>query len=383
MPRLVRLPALLALPAILVSLMLSACALPQDVGAEGQVLRGADNPLATFAVQNVTQDTLPVLTHWPNSHPSQNLGWITHQRTSADPLIAPGDKLSLAVWDNDDTSLLSQPAQKVIQLPDLRVSSKGTVFLPYADEVYVAKMTPDEARAAIQAKLLTIIPSAQVQLAFVSGHNNSVDLVSGVPNPGNYPLTQRDLTITSLLALGGGVPSSMANPQVHLSRDGKLYGISAETLLAHPELDTTVRGGDKIFIEPDKRYFLSLGAASKETLVSFSKASVTALDAMSLIGGVNQATANPKGILILRDYPASAVRSDQKGPPKDRMIFVLDLTNADGLFSAGEFAIQDHDLVLVTQSPLINTKTVLSLVGSFIGLARNANSANNSLNLGL
>ena len=371
------------IPALLLNLMVSACALPQDVGAESQVLRGADDPTATFGVQNVTRATLPTLQRWPNSHPSQTLGWIAHQRTSPDPLIQAGDKLSLAVWDNDDTSLLSSPAQKVIQLPDLRVSSKGTVFLPYADEVYVAKMTPDEARTAIQTKLLSIIPSAQVQLSFTSGHNNSVDLVSGVPNPGSFPLQERDLTVTSLLALGGGVSSGANNPQVRLSRDGKLFGISAEALLAHPGLDTTVRGGDKIFVEPDKRYFLSLGAAGKETLINFAQASVTALDAMALIGGVNQASANPKGILILRDYPATAVRSDSKGPPKDRMIFVLDLTTADGLFSAGEFAIQDRDLVLVTQSPLINTRTVFGLVGSLVGLARNAGNVNKSLNLGL
>ena len=383
MPFLVRPHVPVLFSAILLHLLVSACALPQDVGVERHVLRGADDPAATFAVQYVTRDTLPALQHWPDSHPSQNLGWIAHQRTSPDPLIEAGDKLSLAVWDNDDTSLLSSPAQKVIQLPDLRVSSKGTVFLPYADEVYVAKMTPDEARAAIQAKLLSIIPSAQVQLSFTSGHNNSVDLVSGVPNPGTFPLPERDLTVTSLLALAGGVPNVANNPQVRLSRGGKLYGISAESLLAHPELDTTLRGGDKIFVEPDKRYFLSLGAAGKESQINFAQAKLTTLDAMALIGGVNQASANPKGILILRDYPAADVRSDGKGPSRDRTIFVLDLTTADGLFSAGEFGIQDHDLVLVTQSPLVNTRTVLSLVGSLLGLVRNVNTANKNLHLGL
>ena len=126
--------------------------------------------------------------------------------------------MDLAVWDNDDSSLLSSPDQKVIQLPGLKVSSKGTVFLPYADEVYVAKMTPDEARQAIQTKLLTIIPSAQVQLHFASGSGNSVSLVSGMPNPGPVPLADRSTTLTSVLAVGGGIPSGMVNPQINLSR---------------------------------------------------------------------------------------------------------------------------------------------------------------------
>jgi polysaccharide export outer membrane protein len=355
--------------------MLGACALPQDVGEERQILKGSDDPAATFAVQVVSRDTLPMLKDWPISHPIANLGWIKHSATASDPLIEAGDTVSLIVWDNDETSLLSTPTQNVIQLPNLRVSSKGTVFLPYADEVYIAKMTPDEARLAIQNKLLSIIPSAQVQLQFASGSNNSVELLSGVPRPGSYPLIDRSTTLTSVLALGGGIPSDMANPQINLSRAGKLYRISAASLLSNPQLDTTMRGGDKIFIEPEKRYFLSLGAAGKEAIVNFPRDRVSALDAMSLVGGVNQSTANPKGILILRDYPQSAVRTDGTGPSRDRMVFVLDLTNADGLFSAGEFAIQDRDLVLVTQSDLVNTKTVFGLIGSIFGLSNTVDSA--------
>ena len=369
------LPLYRNLAALAVVSLLGACALPQDVGEERQILKGADDPAATFAVQVVTRDSLPMLKDWPNSHPIANLGWIKHSSTAPDPLIEAGDTVSLIVWDNDETSLLSTPAQNVIQLPNLRVSSSGTVFLPYADEVYIAKMTPDEARKAIQDKLLTIIPSAQVQLQFASGSNNSVELVSGVPNPGSYPLTSRSTTLTSILALGGGVPTGLPNPQVNLSRGGKMYRISAEMLLSHPELDTTMRGGDKVFVEPDKRYFLSLGAAGTEALINFPRDRISALDAMSLVGGVNQATANPKGILILRDYPQSAVRSDGTGPSRDRMIFVLDLTSADGLFSAGEFAIQDRDLVLVTQSNLINTKTIFGLIGSVFGLSNTVDSA--------
>ena len=351
--------ALLALAALL-----GGCSPPQGAGEARQILKGQDDPAASFAVQVVSRDSLPMLKAWPNSHPTPNLGWIQHSATSPDPLIQPGDTLDLAVWDNDDSSLLSSPAQKVIQLPGLRVSSKGTVFLPYADEVYVAKMTPDEARAAIQKKLLDIIPSVQVQLHFASGSANSVDLVSGMPNPGKVPLADRNTTLTSVLAQGGGVPGAMVNPQVNLSRGGKLYRISSDTLLANPALDTTMRGGDKVFIEADKRYFLSLGASGTQSQVNFPRDRVTALDAMALIGGLKAATADPKGILILRAYPDSAVRSDNRGPSRDRMVFALDLTSADGLFSAGEFDIQSQDLVMVTQSPLVNVTTIISLTGS-------------------
>jgi polysaccharide biosynthesis/export protein len=355
--------------------LLAGCAVPQDLGEESQILAGAEDPAATFAVQLVTRDSLPALREWPASHPAAGSGWITHASTSPDPLITAGDKLDLTIWNNDENSLLSTPEQKVVQLPGLTVSSKGTVFLPYADEVYIAKMTPDEARMAIQTKLIEIVPTAQVQLQFASGQQNSVELVSGVPNPGVFPLENRNTTVTTLLALGGGIPSTLSNPQVKLSRDGRLYRVSAERLLSDPKLDTTLRGGDKVFIEADSRYFLALGAAGRESLVPFPRDRVSALDAMAIIGGINQVTADPRGILILRNYPQSAVRTDATGPSRDRMIFALDLTSADGLFSAGEFSIQDHDLVLVTQSDLVNTRTILNLVGSVFALSNTVDSA--------
>jgi polysaccharide export outer membrane protein len=338
-----------------------------------QVVAGVDRPDANFSVMMVTRDTPTVVAEWPNSHPAPSLGWIAHQRTSSDPLIQAGDTLSLAVWDNDDTSLLSSPAQKVIQLPDLRVLSDGTIFLPYIDQVYVAKMTPDEARKTIQDKLLQIIPSAQVQLTYASGTQNSVVVVAGVPNPGRVSLTDRSTTVTSVIAQSGGVPNGLANPQVNLQRDGKLYRISAQTLLERPELDTTLRGGDKVFITADDRYFMSLGASGKQAIINFTHDQITTLEAMSMIGGLDQGTADPKGILILRNYPASAVRSDtQKGPPLERMIFSFNLTTADGLFSAGEFKVEDRDLVLVTQSPLVNTRTIVTFVSGFLSAGRTA-----------
>lgn len=358
-------------PLLALILLLAACTPPQDVANVQQVTAGVDRADATFAVQIVSRATLSMLRTWPDSHPRANPGWIGHQRSGSDPQIQPGDKLSLAVWDNDESSLLSQPAQKVIQLPDLKVSTAGTIFLPYVDEVYVARMTPEQARKAIQTKLLSIIPSAQVQLNYASGVNNSVEVLSGLSNNGSFPLLDRSTTVSSILAQAGGVPVGMVNPQLSLARGGRVYRIAADTLLTHPELDTTLRGGDKIFIQPEDRYFLSLGAAGKEALFNFPRDNITTLDALSIIGGLNANTANPKGVLILRNYPDSMVRSDvQRGPPKSRMIFAFDMTSADGLFSAGEFKIEDRDLVLVTQSALVNTRTILGIVSDLMGTTR-------------
>lgn len=372
MVRLTGTPAL-ALPIVLV--LLQGCSLPQGAGMASQVMAGFEAPDADFDVQFVSAGTLAMLASWPQlADPNAIGGWIGHQGGPASTLIEAGDVLTVSVWNNEENALLGTPGQKQISIPPLTVSPDGTVFLPYAGKVYVAKMTPDEAREAVEGALLAVMPTAQVQLSVESGRRNVVELISGVAAPGAYPLPDRNYTVLSLLAAGGGASPALTNPQVRLMRDGRIHGVSLDTLLGDPALDTTLRGGDKIYVEGEDRYFLSLGAAGKEAQNFFPQAVVTALDAMSLIGGLADASADPKGILVLRNYPATALHAGGVGPVKARTIFVFDLTTADGLFSAGEFTIQHRDLVLVTESPVVSARTAISLFASAFGAANAAQS---------
>ncbi|MFN7052846.1 MAG: polysaccharide export protein, partial [Gemmobacter sp.] len=110
------------------------------------------------------------------------------------------------------------------------------------------------------------------------------------------------------------------NPLVRLIRDDKTYEVSAQRLLADASLNTTLRGRDKILVEEDRRYFTAMGATGAEKIVSFDKESITALEAVSMSGGLSETRANPKGVLILREYAASHLRSDGSGPGKTRVV---------------------------------------------------------------
>jgi len=360
-----------ALAAALVTFA-SGCSLPRGAAGTQQILAGAEDENADFAVFYINKSTVGPIAQWPGSGKGglAGAGWIPNNRGPASNVIAAGDKVDITIWESGTGTLLTAPGQKVVALPGLTVSPDGTVFLPYADKVYIGNMTPDQAREAIQAKLQPVAPAAQVLIGHQPGRKATVDLVSGVPAPGTFPLPDRNFTVLSLIAAGGGIPRDMANPYVRLMREGKLYSVSADRLLKDPSLDTTLRGGDKVYIESDERYFMSLGAAGREAQIPFTNDRISALDAISIIGGLNDNRADAKGILVLRNYSAKSVRADGSGPPKERMIFAIDLTSADGLFSAGEFSIQASDVVLVAESPITSTQTIFGIVGNVVGLTR-------------
>jgi polysaccharide export outer membrane protein len=354
--------------ACLVSLVLAGCDLPRGAAEQRELLSEAETDEATFDVHQVSRATLPVLVTWPVFAPTNLDGWIDGSGGAPGQIIRPGDTVNLTVWDNEERSLLTSNQQKVVQLSGLTVGPSGTVFLPYVSDVYIANMSPEDARAAIQDKMVMIVPSAQVQLTHEPGLSSSVDLISGVRSAGSFPLLSREMTVLGAIAQGGGVMPEIVNPQVRLLRDGKQFGISLDRLLENPELDTRLRGGDKIYVEADERYFLALGAAGRESRIPFPNDTVTVLDGTALLGGINPSRGDPKGVLVLRDYPASALRSDGTGPAKDRNIFAFDLTTGDGLFSAGDFPLQHRDLVLISESPLTSTRTIISIVFETLGI---------------
>ncbi|NUB46542.1 polysaccharide export protein [Fertoebacter nigrum] len=351
-------------------LALTACALPRGGAVEREILRGTtDEETRDLSVVPVTRANVAVVAGWPLASGAGGLGWLNRARGPSSPMIAAGDRIDLTIWDNDENSLLTATEQKMTQINGVTVSPGGTIFVPYIAEVTVKGKTPDQARSEIQMQLDAILSSPQVQLVVTPGRQNSVDLVGGVAKAGTYPLPDRDFSVLSLLSMGGGVSPGLTNPQLRLSRGNAVYGISVARLFAEPHLDTTLRGGDKVIVEADKRYFIALGASGQQDLIPFPKDEVSALDAVSLIGGVKEARANPKGVLILREYPATAVRADGlSGPDRDRVVFTLDMTTADGLFSARNFHIQPEDLVLATESPVNGVRTVLGLFGQSVGL---------------
>ena len=349
-----------------VAFLLVGCgSLPRGAALESEVLRGQNDENASFEVQQVTRSNIASLSAWPRTGPDRP-SWIGHSHGGLDQQIRPGDLVSLTIWDSSESSLLTTPGQPVVSMDNLRVSGKGTVFIPYVGAVEIAQQSPDQAREILQNALAGIAPSVQVQLRLSEGRGNTVDLVGGVASPGSYPLVDQNTSLLSLLALGGGVSPALANPQVRLQRGHRSYVTALSALYADPKRDAVMRSGDQVIVENDNRTFLSLGATGTEAIHPFTQDSITAMEAIAKIGGVTDSRANPRGVLILRAYPAKFVG---KGPSQEQVIFALDLTSADGLFAASKFEVMDGDLVFATESPVTAIKTVFGLVGSAFGLA--------------
>lgn len=351
--------------------LVSACSTPRGAALRQEVLQEANAETPTFEVVPVTRANLPALAQWPVADKTGHYLWPKAQSGPASNTIRSGDSIDLVIWDSQENSLLTNPGEKFTRITDEMVAPDGSIFLPYVGKMKVSGLTPDRAREQVQQRLEAIVPSAQVQLSFEQGRDNAVEAVSGLASPGSYPLPSRNYRILGLISDAGGIPPGMRNPQVRLLRGSETYQISADRLFESATRNALLRPGDAVVVEQDDRNFIALGASGNEDLIYFTKDRLTALEALALMKGLDDRSADPGGVLILRDQGAEYAGKPGYGPGPGQVVFTVDLTSADGLFAAGRFPIQPGDTVLATASPITDVQNVFTLLGSAVGLGRN------------
>lgn len=357
----IRWPTVRSVPFAILALALAGCALPRSAATPSEVLRGTEAETSNVQVLEVTRASLSELRQWPAPANAGRHNWPSASAQSVARTIRAGDTLTLAIWDSQRDSLISSEDQRVVPIQNLVVGSSGRIFLPYVGEVSVSGLTADAARREVEGRMRSIVPDGQVQLSVVPGSGNTIDVVTGVARPGRIAVPETSSTILSVLAEAGGIAANLRNPLVRLNRAGQGYAIPARVLFSDPARDIVLRGGDRVLVEEDQRNFVALGASGRQQVVYFEREDITALDALSSIGGLSATRANLQGVMVLREYPVRSVRETGPFPRKQSVIFTFDLTNADGLFAASNFHVASGDVVLATESVLPAIVQIISI----------------------
>ncbi len=283
-------------------------------------------------------------------------------------VIRPGDVLGLTIYENVDDGLLAGTGVNSSTLEEVQVDGAGFIFVPYAGRIRAAGNTPEAIRRLITDKLEQQTPDPQVLVRRVAGDGATVSITGAVGQQGVFAIERPTRTLTAMLARAGGVA---VEPEIALIRviRGKQTGrIWFEDLYDNPDFDIALRGGDRILVEGDTRSFTALGATGAQNRVRFDSQTLSAVEAIAQVGGLSTQTADPTGVFIFRNEPEEIAqqvlgRTDLVGA--QRMVYVLDLTQPNGLFLARDFAVRDEDTVYVTEAPFVQwSKTLAAVTGS-------------------
>ena len=297
--------------------------------------------------------------------------------TGAQPVVSdvirPGDVLGLTVWENVQDGLLSGETGNATVLEEVQVDSAGFIFVPYAGRVRASGNTPNQLREVITARLEEQTPDPQVEVRRVAGDGSTVSLVGSIGAQGVYPIERPTRTLSAMLARAGGVTIDPEIAQITVIRGGTRNQVWLQDLYQNPSLDIALRAGDRILVEEDTSAFTALGATNQQSRVKFETQTLSALEAIAQVGGLVATSSDPTGVFVFRNEPPEIAnqvlgRNDLQGA--QRIVYVLNLKEPNGLFLARDFVIRDDDTLYVTEAPYAQwTKTISLITGSITPIA--------------
>lgn len=356
------------------SIVASCSALPRSGPSKKEIFEGSVQRSGDAFIVSVTDRVARAASVTPAigfSDAFKNAGVI------GSDTIRAGDTLGLTIWENTDQGLVVPPGQNATVLEEVQVDGAGFIFVPFAGRIKAAGNSPEAVRRIITNKLADQTPDPQVQVRRLAGDGATVSVVGAVGGQGVFAIERPTRTLAQMLARAGGVAVAPDIAKVTVVRGNQSGSVWFNDLYDHPGHDIALRAGDRIIVEQDTRTFTALGATGAQSRLTFESQTISAIEAIAQVGGLNSALADPTGVFVFRNEPEAVAqtvmgRNDLTGT--QRVAYVLDLTQPNGVFLARDFAIRDGDTVYVTEAPIVTwNKTVSALTGSLGSLGNLTN----------
>ncbi|MGH6981379.1 MAG: polysaccharide biosynthesis/export family protein [Stellaceae bacterium] len=330
-----------------------------------------------FVLVNVDTDVLHAITLAPHSTLRQ---YFPDDRPVV-PRIGPGDVLSITIFESGTGELFAPPsAQQLpygtasVTLPPVTVDPRGVFTMPFAGTINASGKTPSELQAQIRRRLSGRAIQPQVLVAVSADKTNVVTVTGAVRNPGRFTVSPASETLMQIIAAAGGSTGLASDTVLQLTRDGKQIGIRLSDLLSFPQQDIHAKPGDYINLLQDPRFFLIYGAVYKSGAYPLPIDKITLAQAISSAGGMIDAMADSRGVLVfryefpqvMRDIPPARIVSAPTAanggvPPSAPVIYRIDMKTAAGIFYAQSFRLHDKDLVYVPSAPTVDWEKYLDL----------------------
>ncbi len=279
--------------------------------------------------------------------------------------IGPGDVLQITVWDHPELTI---PAGSFRNPEDSgqQIGEDGILYYPFVGLVPAGGMTVPELRDVLTARLRTYIKKPQLDVRVVAYRSQRVYVVGEVNQPGVLPLDDVPLMVADAMSLSGGLTAAAYKSGVNISRDGTVYEIDLRAMydFADASQNLMLKHGDIInVLDRSQQKVFVMGEVNRPESVEIINGQLTLAATLGEVGGVNQRTADPGNIFVIR------------GSGKDQpQIFHLNAKQAFGLLLAERFEMQAQDVVFVDTAGISRWARVINQLlpsVTVIGIANN------------
>ena len=266
-------------------------------------------------------------------------------------VVGVGDVLQIIVWDHPELTIPAGSFRDA-ETSGQQVGEDGYLYYPYVGMVNAAGMNIAALRDVLTEKLSVYIQDPQLDVRIVAFRSKRVYVVGEVNEPGVLPLNDVPLTIADAISLSGGLTENAHKSGVNISRAGKVHEIDLKALYDHADSSQNLmlQHGDIVnVLDRSQQKVFVMGEVKAPASVEIVNGQLTLAAALGEVGGVNQNSADPGGIYV--------VRGTDKDSPQ---IFHLDARYATGMLLAERFKMQAQDVVFVDTAGISQWNRVIT-----------------------
>lgn len=364
-----------ALPPLLASLILSACAYAPGMYV-GKTATDTDAARNAWSITQARSDAAAPDAPPPGSLIAINPELLRQQRASRSAdiapevkklfdlpkpyLIGPGDVLNIMVWDHPELTItpagsLATDASSLSSVGNgYNVSPQGLVQFPYVGTLKLSGMTEYDARELLIQRLSKFIKDLQITVRIQSYRSGRVYMDGEVRLPGLQSVNDIPMTLPEALGRAGGFTATADRSAIAITRNGSTAMVNLPLLTASGINPSSILLGNgdlvRVLAREESKVFV-LGEVLRPNTQTLRDGRLTLNEALGESGGVNQNSGDPRQIFVIR-----------AGNTAQPEIYHLDAHSPAAYALAEGFELQARDVVYVDPVPVVRWNRVISLI---------------------
>jgi len=255
-----------------------------------------------------------------------------------------------------------------VTLSDLLVDGEGTIRIPFAGRVQASGQTLGAIEADIVKRLTGKANQPEVLVRLVKNTSLNATVVGEVANSLRFPLSPSGEKLLDAIAAAGGVRQSVNKITIQLTRGTEVFAMPLDTIIRDPRQNVSLIRGDVVTALYQTNSFNALGATGKNEEIPFEAQGISLAQALARSGGLQDSRSDARGVFIFRFEPRAALKwaAEPATTADDRVpvVYRIDLKNPNSFFVMQGFAINDKDLLYVSNAPAAELQKFLNVVFS-------------------
>lgn len=307
--------------------------------------------------------------------PAASFGGFGGGRGGAPELpLGVGDVVTVSIFEAQSGGLFipadagSRPGN-YITLPEQTIDRRGTISVPYAGRVNASGRMADDVQRDIEDLLANRAIEPQVVITTVRSRSSQVAVLGDVRSPSKFELSPAGDRILDVISQAGGLSAPGIETYVTLQRRGKAATVLYDYLSKTPQENIYVAPGDTIFLNRERRTYLAFGATGLSGRFDFEESNLSLGEALGKAGGLLDGRADPAQVLLYRTVSKETltklgVDTQKFAAAEVPVIFRANLRDPAMLFAVQKFAMNDKDIIYVSNSDSVELLKFLNVINS-------------------